>query len=259
MHPERLRAVYQEGIVLIRRTGRFFRRHTGYVAAGVSSLALACTPQVPTQKVIYQEVTATPTPVEQLVSAPPTSTPEPIEPTKTPEPTPARELPRILRETPVYGVYVGNLYAKIESGNVVGGILMSHLPNDSFLVAYTIKEPCPDGSRRAPTFIVPRAKIAGAGFSVDDMDTQMIPTIMSPEAIGGSLSAKELRVQGVVCSAVNGLSISTRLTNDTPSKDSLIKLYIALHGKYGTDLTREDALRHMEWPYRGPLPEIPAK
>lgn len=235
-----------------------------FLGVGLILFGAACAKQ-PEQ--VIRVVTTTPTtPPEgpEVVSATaipePTNTPKPVEPTNTPEPTPTLQLPRILRETPVYGSYVGDLF-RIEGGrrNVLGGILLSHLPNDSFLVAYTIKEPCPNGFRRAPTFIVPRIRIGGAGFSVDDMDTQMTPTIMSPEAIGGSLRAKEVRVQGVVCSAVDELSIDTRLTGDTPNKDSLVKAYIALHKKYGTDLTREDALRHMEWPYRGPLPEIPAK
>lgn len=254
-------------VELNRPTRRDFLR----ILAGVTgTVALSCTPKVP--EVLTREPVTTPTPqLDSPVSEPtsavePTVTPRPVEPTstpeptKTPEPTRAPELPRILRETAVYAPYVGDLF-KIEGGRrvVYGGVLFSHLPNDSFLVAYTFKDTCPNGFRRSPTFIAPRARIAGAGFLVDNIDTQITPSIMSNEVIGGALSAKEATLQGVVCPAVNGLSISARLVAGTPSKEFLIDTYIALHRTYGANLTREQALRHIEVPYRGPLPEIPAK
>lgn len=241
---------------------RFSRRRAlgviGGFIAGVS--VFGCRPrgepQPPARRLPSQTVEP------DLVVVQPTQTPEP-EPTSTPippEPTRAPELPRILRETAVYAPYVGDLF-KIEGGRrvVYGGVLFSHLPNDSFLVAYTFKDTCPDGSRRSPTFIVPRARIAGAGFLADNIDTQTTPSLMSAEAIGGALSAKESTLQGAVCPAVNGLSISARLVPGSYNKDFLIDTYMDLHRKYGANLTREQALRHIELPYRGPLPEIPAK
>ena len=66
--------------------------------------AIGCAPQTPQEiqppKEIMVVVTATPTVTPEI-----TSTPIPrIEPTNTPEPTSTPELPRFLRETPVYGV-----------------------------------------------------------------------------------------------------------------------------------------------------------
>jgi len=43
MYPERFRVVHQEGIALIRRTGRFLKRHVDHAAAAAgASLLAAC-------------------------------------------------------------------------------------------------------------------------------------------------------------------------------------------------------------------------
>lgn len=224
------------------------------------------TPKTPTQPVGPDQVAEPPIQPPEPTNTPkpqePTATPKPSEPTKTPEPTRAPELPRILREAPVYGAYTGDLFV-IEGGRKVkkGGILLSHLPNDSFLVAYTILEPGSSGQRRGPALVVPRNNIAGAGFMIDNITTMTTPSLMSPEAIGGSLTAKELKdASGIIIfPAMNGLSIDTRLEPGVPSKNNLINAYTKLHQEIGVSLTKEQAQEQIERVYRGPLPEIPAK
>lgn len=93
--PEKLRAVGQEIQVGIKQIWRLIRKPVGYLAAGCSSLALACAtqptpeqvqkpqePQLPKDTIVLQ-VTNTPEPATPTATA--TTTPKP-EPTNTPEP-----------------------------------------------------------------------------------------------------------------------------------------------------------------------------
>lgn len=84
MYLERLREVSQEA-------WRIVKRPVGCAAAGISSLALSCSPQVPKEGSVYATPTPSPSPFatqqpfEQPTAVSAISTPKP-EPTNTPEP-----------------------------------------------------------------------------------------------------------------------------------------------------------------------------
>lgn len=237
--------------------------------AALTLWASACAKKAEQAAII---VTATPTalPPEQPTSTPTsepaiaTSTPEPKqEPTTIPrpvEPTPRLELPRFLKETPVYGVYIGEIMTEPGSGGegVVGESLFSHLPDDRVLVSYGRFKPCPDGSPITPLFLISPNFIRGAGFQHESARTSLVAFLQGQIVIGGELTIKDLDRRGTLCKGNPKLVIGARLLPEQ-GKDVLLNKLTAMLQKADPRMTLAGVTNIVTTLYGRPLPDIPAQ
>lgn len=179
MYPERLRAVYQEGRVLLGRAGRFVRRNAGHIAAGVgSSILAACTsapdsrvagspPSTPTSAAT-QEATSTP-------KAPPTETPLPIITATIPpteQPRPLATATRVAEPTvPAKTVFENPVHRADlnKEDKRVGVVIIYPLSTEELLVAYIRRENC-GGQETVSPWVFPSKELRkqGNGFTGGD-------------------------------------------------------------------------------------------
>ncbi|HBQ50637.1 TPA: hypothetical protein DD690_01490 [Candidatus Daviesbacteria bacterium] len=162
MYPERFRVVHQEGIALIRRTGRFLKRHVDHAAAAAgASLLAACAsapesratsgpPATPASVATQEATSATEAPPTQPPE--PTNTPKPAESTATPRPPEQPTRPPFTINTPFPKdrVYDGRVYIEKDGGlreNKGYATFMATLTQElGGVFSYVIDATCPPGS-----------------------------------------------------------------------------------------------------------------
>lgn len=230
----------------------------------VSSLAgigaLACIPQspqvqeMPTPTILIVTATPTETPPTPVTTLEPTATPRPKVPTATPE------LPRFLRETPIYGVYTGEIMTEPGSGGegVVGEILFSRLPDNRVLSSFARFKKCPDGGAITPVFLIRPNLIRGAGFQYDSPQAGLVALLQSLEHIGGELKIKDVDRRGTVCEGNPKLIIRAPLFRER-GKEVVLNMLAAMLRKADQRMTLESVTGIVERLYGGPLLDEPAK
>lgn len=269
MNPE-VRAVYREIQGRVKEFWRLIRKPVGYLAAGGSSLILACAtqptpeqvqkpqePQLPKETVTLQ-VTNTLEPKQELTA---TATKEP-EPT----PEPARFLGGIL----VHAVYTGKILEE-DGGqkHEVGKMLATRLHDQRIHIESTRdrNKPCLDGAARvvnlntaedpsqfktSPGVTAKADRKPDGSFSIKDRTTQLELTHPDPKSVKGTLKIANPANNQPLCKEA-----TFELTFQVLGTEPLIKevAQMNLDGRRRPTFDLDYALQSLE-AISGPLPNI---